>query len=212
MRRATGIALTGLALVLMHCSWRSVAVHVPRFSVFAFGGPRRRERNNAQVDCCCWLCRSRRNFGASNNACADSSVGRYDHAGSLRMRPGQDPSWWCLRGQNHNPPYPPNGPQGLPEGLLLSMARLGLGFWGGAATALRRIARPSKLRPLLGPVLPTAAANSGSRRKTTCRLPPSNKKAPGLLPRGLISFVPYLCRPACHCPDHQCPPGQERGK
>src|SRR5215469_2483199 len=45
-----------------------------------------REDKNDQVDCCCWLCLSRRNFGARNNACADSSVGRHDHASSPRMR------------------------------------------------------------------------------------------------------------------------------
>jgi hypothetical protein len=74
---------------------------------------------NAQVDCRCWLCRSRRNFGASNNASANFSAGRHDHASSLRVRPIQDPSCWCLRGKNHHPSYPPNGSQGLPQGLLL---------------------------------------------------------------------------------------------
>jgi hypothetical protein len=42
---------------------------------------------NAQVDCCCWLCRSCRNFGASNNASANSSGGRHGHASPVRMRP-----------------------------------------------------------------------------------------------------------------------------
>ena len=72
------------------------------------------------VVCCCWLCFSRRRFGTSNNASATSSAGRHDHASPLGMRPRQDPSWWCLRGQNHHPSYPPNGPQGLPQGQLLS--------------------------------------------------------------------------------------------
>src|SRR5262249_47194793 len=41
-----------------------------------------------QVDCCCWFCRTRRNLGASNNACANYSTGRqHDHASSLGMRP-----------------------------------------------------------------------------------------------------------------------------
>src|SRR5262245_26489168 len=47
----------------------------------------KKEENNDQVDCCCWLCRSRRNFGTSDNAGADFSVERRHHASSLRMRP-----------------------------------------------------------------------------------------------------------------------------
>jgi glucose/arabinose dehydrogenase len=42
---------------------------------------------NDQVDCCCWLCRSHRNFGSSNNTSTASSAGQHDHASSLRMRP-----------------------------------------------------------------------------------------------------------------------------
>jgi hypothetical protein len=26
---------------------------------------------------------------------------------------------WCLRGKNHHPSYPPNGPQSVPQGLLI---------------------------------------------------------------------------------------------
>jgi len=82
------------------CSRRSVAVHVPRFSVRPLHEypkarvrrAKRRERNNAQVDCCCWLCRSRRNFGASNNARDATSAGWHDHASSLGMRPRQNAS------------------------------------------------------------------------------------------------------------------------
>jgi hypothetical protein len=51
-----------------------------------------REKNNDQIDCCCWLCRSRRNFGASNNTGDDSSAGRHDHASPLGVRPVQDQS------------------------------------------------------------------------------------------------------------------------
>jgi hypothetical protein len=50
-------------------------------------GGKHRRKNNDQVNCCCWLCRSRRNFGASNNTSAGSSAGRHDHASSLGMRP-----------------------------------------------------------------------------------------------------------------------------
>src|SRR5439155_13758534 len=86
------------------------------------GIPQIREEKNDQVDCCCWLCLiiSRRNFGASNNASAYSSTRWHDHASSLGMRPRQDSSCWCLRGQNHHPPDPPSLPQGLPQGRLLS--------------------------------------------------------------------------------------------
>ena len=47
----------------------------------------KQEEYNAQVVCCCWLCVSRHNFGTSNNASANSSAGRHDHASSSRMRP-----------------------------------------------------------------------------------------------------------------------------
>jgi hypothetical protein len=50
-------------------------------------GGKHRRKNNDQVNCCCWLCRSRLNFGASNNTSAGSSAGRHDHASSLGMRP-----------------------------------------------------------------------------------------------------------------------------
>src|SRR5882724_2948304 len=46
----------------------------------------KREEKNDQVDCCCWLCLSRRNFGASNDARADSSAGRHDHANPCWLR------------------------------------------------------------------------------------------------------------------------------
>src|SRR6516225_2333474 len=46
----------------------------------------KQEEYNAQVVCCCWLL-SLRNFGPSNNASANSSAGRHDHASSSRMRP-----------------------------------------------------------------------------------------------------------------------------
>src|SRR6516225_683728 len=49
---------------------------------------KKREEKNGQVDCCCWLCLSRRNFGASNDPRADSSAGRRDHTGSPRLRRG----------------------------------------------------------------------------------------------------------------------------
>src|SRR6266480_1038743 len=48
----------------------------------------KKEEKNDQVDCCCWLCLSRRNFGASNDARADSSAGRHDHASRRRLRRG----------------------------------------------------------------------------------------------------------------------------
>ena len=51
---------------------------------FLLGGrkgiPQTREEKNDQVDCCRWLCLSRRNFGASNNASANSSTGRHGDA------------------------------------------------------------------------------------------------------------------------------------
>jgi hypothetical protein len=78
-------------------------------------GRKKQEEKHDQVDCCCWLL-SLRKFGASNDTSAASSAGRHDHASAFGMRPRQDPSWWCLRGQNHHPSYPPS----LPQGLLLS--------------------------------------------------------------------------------------------
>src|SRR5262245_30019066 len=70
-----------------------------------------KEDKNDQVDCCCWLRRSRRNFGASNNACADFSVERNHHASSLRMRPRSDGGRRPMCGENHDPSYAPCHPQ-----------------------------------------------------------------------------------------------------
>jgi hypothetical protein len=47
----------------------------------------KREEKNDQVDCCCWLCLSLRNFGGSNEARAHSSAGRLDHTSRCRLRP-----------------------------------------------------------------------------------------------------------------------------
>jgi hypothetical protein len=51
-----------------------------------------------------WLVNSC-NIGAGNAASA-CSPGRHDHANRLRLRPREDTSWWCLRGQNYDPPRP----------------------------------------------------------------------------------------------------------
>jgi hypothetical protein len=53
--------------------------------------------NNVQVDCCCWLCLSHRNIGASNDTRADSSAERHDHKNRCRLRAGYDTGQWCLR-------------------------------------------------------------------------------------------------------------------
>jgi hypothetical protein len=47
-----------------------------------------REERNDQVDRCCWLCFGPHNIGTSNDARADSSAGRHDHASCLRLWPG----------------------------------------------------------------------------------------------------------------------------
>jgi hypothetical protein len=71
----------------------ALPIHLPfRPARVAFSDKhhRSREDNNDQVDCCCWLCRSPRNFGASNNAGPAYSAGRHIHASSLRVRgPGR---------------------------------------------------------------------------------------------------------------------------
>jgi len=61
---------------------------------------------NDQVYRCCCLCFNRRNVGASHVARAASSAGWHDHASGLRMRSGQDTSWGCLRGEDHQAPGP----------------------------------------------------------------------------------------------------------
>src|SRR6266511_352011 len=71
----------------------------------------KREEKNDQVDCCCWLCLSRRNFGASNDARADSSAGRHEHANPCWLRRWQGHGYWRLRRQNDRPPDPPSRPQ-----------------------------------------------------------------------------------------------------
>jgi hypothetical protein len=58
-----------------------------RVGTFAGDKPHRsREDNNAQVNSCCWLL-SVRSVSASNDASANSSAGRHDHASALGMRP-----------------------------------------------------------------------------------------------------------------------------
>ena len=77
-------------------------------------GPRSKGRNNnAQIDGCCCRWFSLLDVGTGTNTRAASSARRNDHASSLRMRPGEDPGRWALRGPNHNPSYPPSHPQEL---------------------------------------------------------------------------------------------------
>jgi hypothetical protein len=61
---------------------------------------------NDQVDCCCWLCLSCRDIGASNDTRADSSVGQHGNASRLGLRAGQDKDQWCLRVQSCHPSAP----------------------------------------------------------------------------------------------------------
>lgn len=62
------------------------------------------EKANDQIDRFCCLRLSHHNVSTGNDSCARSRAGRHDDASRLRMRTGQDTSWWCLRGQNHHSP------------------------------------------------------------------------------------------------------------
>jgi hypothetical protein len=54
----------------------------------------------------CCLRLSRHNVSTGNASCAGSRAGQHGHTSRLWMRSGQDTSWWCLRGQNHQTPSP----------------------------------------------------------------------------------------------------------
>jgi hypothetical protein len=68
-------------------TWLELLMDCPFLLGRRKGIPQTREEKNDQVNRCCWLCLSRRNFGASNNASAYSSTRWHDHASSLGMRP-----------------------------------------------------------------------------------------------------------------------------
>ena len=78
------------AALLTYRAARSPWVHLNHVNILSLKEASRQQRTikNDQVDCCCWLCLSPRNISGSNDTSADSSAGRHDHAGGLRLRPG----------------------------------------------------------------------------------------------------------------------------
>ena len=74
-------------------------------------GDGRQGGRHDQVDRYCLLCLWRRSLGASDDSRPDSSAGCRHHTSCRGLRPGQDDGERCVRGQNHQPPRAPRGPQ-----------------------------------------------------------------------------------------------------
>jgi len=64
-----------------------------------------RKPNDPTFHCWC-LCLSHRNVSAGHVARATPSAGQHDRAGPLGMRSGDDTSWRCVRGPDHQTPSP----------------------------------------------------------------------------------------------------------
>src|SRR5262245_24199234 len=84
------------------------ALHGVSPSVTAIGGD---PHESVNFDSCPGSCSGFQCISIRHSRHPASSAGRWNHASALRMWSGQDPSEWCLRGENHYPPYPPRIPQ-----------------------------------------------------------------------------------------------------